>query len=342
MTDPDDKFPTLSRRDDSGLVSPCDCKTTIWLFANSSAQLSANPDALDLANSRTPGPETYTHSRSRMAHQSMPQNALNMFRLNQLDSREGEDHHGSNAPRHAARHSIEANPHHGGDGANDHANRPASLQSSYSTNDLPTARDGNFDNAVTPPATPSESFHSGRRSQANGSPEHDHSRVSGPQGQQTTLQANAAPFGPHMGLANAAAPAGLPAFQPHFYEYGLQPYMGNQMQPQGQFQNYPPGGAYGAYPAYPNYRFENPARGAGARRNGDADPAQLARFANFPLQHYRGELYNLCKDQHGCRYLQRKLEEQNPRDVEMIYDEILIHVVDLMTGKLHSFPSLYS
>jgi len=44
------------------------------------------------------------------------------------------------------------------------------------------------------------------------------------------------------------------------------------------------------------------------------------------------EIYSLCKDQHGCRYLQKKLEEGNPQYVEMIFKETHSHVVELMTG----------
>ena len=44
------------------------------------------------------------------------------------------------------------------------------------------------------------------------------------------------------------------------------------------------------------------------------------------------EIYGLCKDQHGCRYLQKKLEEKNPQHVQMIFQETHMHVVELMTG----------
>jgi hypothetical protein len=56
------------------------------------------------------------------------------------------------------------------------------------------------------------------------------------------------------------------------------------------------------------------------------------RFANVKLESLVNEIYGLCKDQHGCRYLQKKLEEQNPQYVEMIFKETHAHVVELMTG----------
>lgn len=47
-----------------------------------------------------------------------------------------------------------------------------------------------------------------------------------------------------------------------------------------------------------------------------------------------GQLYELCKDQHGCRYLQRKIEEGNERYITMIFNETQGHIVELMTGRL--------
>lgn len=57
------------------------------------------------------------------------------------------------------------------------------------------------------------------------------------------------------------------------------------------------------------------------------------RFANTPLESLAGNIYELCKDQHGCRYLQKKLEERNPQYVQMIFLETHAHVIELMTGK---------
>ena len=56
------------------------------------------------------------------------------------------------------------------------------------------------------------------------------------------------------------------------------------------------------------------------------------RYANMKLEALENEIYTLCKDQHGCRYLQKKLEEGNPQYVEMIFNETHSHVVELMTG----------
>jgi hypothetical protein len=57
------------------------------------------------------------------------------------------------------------------------------------------------------------------------------------------------------------------------------------------------------------------------------------RFAGTRLEDLVGEISSLCKDQHGCRYLQKKLEEGVPEHRDMIFRETFGHFADLMTGK---------
>ena len=45
-----------------------------------------------------------------------------------------------------------------------------------------------------------------------------------------------------------------------------------------------------------------------------------------------GQIYSLCKDQHGCRFLQKKLEDNNPAVTELIFNETYPHFDELMTG----------
>ncbi|KAL3481121.1 armadillo-type protein [Aspergillus californicus] len=341
LTETDDKFPTLSRRDGSDF-------------------LSANSDALDLANSRTPNPESYnTHNRHRSSHQSMPHGALNMFRLGQIGGSDESHIISPSASRHAARHSLEANVLYAAENHRDHvtstaSSRPAPPQSSYSTNDLPTVKGDGFNPAITPPRS-----HAAQIQQHNAalgrippnastprhqrdSPEREETKQHNPKPQSTTLQANATPFGPQ--LSNAApnhasvSQAPMSNFQPPFYPYGVQAYMGPPMQVNGQIQAYNPSPSFTVYPSFNNYRLgDNPAKPAGSRRNVESDSAQLSRFTNYPLEHYRGEIYGLCKDQHGCRYLQRKLEERNAEHVQMIFEETHLHVVELMTDPFGNY-----
>lgn len=56
------------------------------------------------------------------------------------------------------------------------------------------------------------------------------------------------------------------------------------------------------------------------------------RFTGAALESFVGQIYSLCKDQHGCRYLQKKLEEQNEKYLAIIFGEVFPHLIELMTG----------
>lgn len=48
-------------------------------------------------------------------------------------------------------------------------------------------------------------------------------------------------------------------------------------------------------------------------------------------------MYSLCLDQHGCRYLQKKLEDRDPTHLDQIFSEVYPHVVDLMTDPFGNY-----
>lgn len=60
------------------------------------------------------------------------------------------------------------------------------------------------------------------------------------------------------------------------------------------------------------------------------------RFADAKIEDFVGKLYELCKDQNGCRFLQKKIEEKEEGDknLEIVFKEIHCHFTELMTGKL--------
>jgi hypothetical protein len=58
------------------------------------------------------------------------------------------------------------------------------------------------------------------------------------------------------------------------------------------------------------------------------------RFAMIRLEDVVDEIYALCKDQYGCRFFQKKLEEQKPDQRDIIFVQIYPHFVELMTGIL--------
>jgi Pumilio-family RNA binding repeat len=245
--------------------------------------------------------------------------------------------------------------------------RPGSLQTSYSTNDVPTIKNLlGYDSAITPPKTHAEQqFHnhnvslgripvngvSNRQSRdlpntLSGLINNNEDNIAPAQSVQSNLHAGAAPFGPQM---SSAAESGIMAMtsptmafnNSQTYAYSMQSYNVNQMTSQmalnsslQAYQNQSQG-AYGQFGGYGQFGKgqEGQHRGNTGRRMHNGDET---RYNNVPLESYRGNLYELCKDQHGCRYLQRKLEDGNAEHIEAIYTETCPHIIELMTGKIGS------
>ncbi|OLL24452.1 Pumilio domain-containing protein isoform B [Neolecta irregularis DAH-3] len=96
-------------------------------------------------------------------------------------------------------------------------------------------------------------------------------------------------------------------------------------------------GQFGPYPQYskpesnygqsPNYNLKQ----SSYRRNDDS------RYDNVMLESLVGQLYILCKDQHGCRFLQKKLSEGDPQQVAIIFEETHRYVVELMTDPFGNY-----
>lgn len=55
------------------------------------------------------------------------------------------------------------------------------------------------------------------------------------------------------------------------------------------------------------------------------------------LAEAQGYIYLIAKDQHGCRFLQRMLDEGTPQDVQIIFNEIIDHVVELMMNPFGNY-----
>lgn len=56
-------------------------------------------------------------------------------------------------------------------------------------------------------------------------------------------------------------------------------------------------------------------------------------YTNF--EQLIGKIYMVSKDQQGCRFLQKKLEEQDPQTVDIIFNEVYEHINELMIGILY-------
>ncbi|EMR09745.1 hypothetical protein PNEG_01930 [Pneumocystis murina B123] len=102
---------------------------------------------------------------------------------------------------------------------------------------------------------------------------------------------------------------------------------------------------YGSYPLYSasnqpstetsqtSFTYANN-RGTNHKKNANSDGN---RFTGAALEAFVGEIYSLCKDQHGCRYLQKKLEERDPRRTSIIFMETYPHAVELMTDPFGNY-----
>ncbi|CAK7893960.1 pumilio homology domain family member 4 [[Candida] anglica] len=81
------------------------------------------------------------------------------------------------------------------------------------------------------------------------------------------------------------------------------------------------------------------------KRKGD----DASKYANAKLEDFSGEIYSLCKDQHGCRFLQRQLDLGRENKTEsggvlsseiaatMIFNEIYLKIIELMTDPFGNY-----
>ncbi|PQE29768.1 hypothetical protein CJF32_00000430 [Rutstroemia sp. NJR-2017a WRK4] len=384
MNATDDKFPILVRRDEfPGL-------------------LSASSAALDLALSQSPAPEANANgwgsfARHRPNQQSLPMNSLQSPQQGSITTSISQASAAESpiSVRPSYRHSLDLKYY---DGPQDIATQvtsppkhvhatPPKLQSSYSTNDIPTMRTST--NGMTSAANNTPNSHAQQHLHNHNAslgriPPNAMNRLSrelaagdaatlreaqngGFQSIQSALQASAAPFGPAltqgMNQAQVSSPVTPPTGQQNFSTSVpgyYNPYnmhmmsMGMQNMQIGQ-PMYSPPNAYGNYGNSMYQQNGGPrdsqARVIQQRRQNDGegksqyayvktpanDSSAMNRFANVALEQLGGEIYALCKDQHGCRYLQKKLEDRNPEQVHMIWLETNQHVIELMTDPFGNY-----
>ncbi|KAJ1820807.1 hypothetical protein LPJ75_000861, partial [Coemansia sp. RSA 2598] len=71
----------------------------------------------------------------------------------------------------------------------------------------------------------------------------------------------------------------------------------------------------------------------GPRRNeGDAN-----KFANVTLEELQGTIFDVCRDQYGCRFLQKLLEDGKPHQFEIIFNEATERFSELMTDPFGNY-----
>lgn len=98
-------------------------------------------------------------------------------------------------------------------------------------------------------------------------------------------------------------------------------------------------GPYGGRRGGPNGGNSNGPNGQGKAGGANGNREEPNRFAGLRLEDLQGDMAALCKDQHGCRFLQKKLEEGNPEHRDMIFAEIYPHFGELMTDSFGNYLS---
>ncbi|KAJ1856916.1 hypothetical protein LPJ73_002115, partial [Coemansia sp. RSA 2703] len=68
------------------------------------------------------------------------------------------------------------------------------------------------------------------------------------------------------------------------------------------------------------------------RNDGDAN-----KFANATLEELQGTIFDVCRDQYGCRFLQKLLEEGRPDQFETIFTEATQRFSELMTDPFGNY-----
>ncbi|KAI1765847.1 ARM repeat-containing protein [Hypoxylon sp. FL1150] len=173
---------------------------------------------------------------------------------------------------------------------------------------------------------------------------------------QSALQGNAPAFGPiasSQAAAQAPASAGPASSGIPPVGYGSQFYNGYpQNNPNGNgygmnmltmgiqnmgMNNFTPQN-YGPYaPVYQGSAQPRDSQQRVIQQRRAQDSEAMNRYANMSLEQAVGQIYGLCKDQFGCRYLQKQLENRSPEQIHMIWQETNQHIVDLMTDPFGNY-----
>ena len=99
----------------------------------------------------------------------------------------------------------------------------------------------------------------------------------------------------------------------------------------------------GKYGKGNHYGYNNPnGNGYNDNRNGNnqysqAKAEEAARFIDATLDEFVGDIYTLCKDQHGCRFLQKQLDLLGKEAADSIFEETKEHTVELMTDSFGNY-----
>ncbi|XP_057504433.1 putative pumilio homolog 7, chloroplastic [Actinidia eriantha] len=70
---------------------------------------------------------------------------------------------------------------------------------------------------------------------------------------------------------------------------------------------------------------------------GSYSPLLLQPPCSNSLAQFRGSIYFMVQNQAGCRFLQRIFDEGTPQDVQIIFNEVVNHVVELMVNPFGNY-----
>lgn len=223
-----------------------------------------------------------------------------------------------------------------GGAASTGATRPNVLQTSFSSNDVPTVKKTfNLDNSnlqndqfhahnVSLGRIPfgavnnRQSREASKMGYSNGSAKLEDQGLFG----SANLQGSAPAFGSAY-TADITSPglsSPVDVLSPPMYQFSMANYNvnnANNVQPGNTFQN--------------NAAYNRQEARAG-RRGQEAN-----RMEDRPFDSCIGTFYSMSKDQHGCRYMQRRLEEGNPTYVELIFKETCPAIIELMTDPFGNY-----
>ncbi|TVY49376.1 Pumilio domain-containing protein [Lachnellula occidentalis] len=360
MNATDDKFPILVRRDEyPGLLSASSAALDLALSQ------SPGPDSNGWA-----APFASRGHRSSQSQQSLPMSNI----PGQTNGSASNSQPESPLSSRQYRHSLDSQ-YYDQDSTSPQVTSPHAtpkLQSSQSASEVPTMRssmNGMSSVNTTPNSHAQQHLHNHNASLGRIPPNAMNNRLSremssgetatlrdaqngGYQSINSALQASTAPFNPALtqSMSQAQMPAAMtsPTAQQAYsvpgqgyYNYNMPMMsMGMQNMSLGQQPMYPP--QPNPYAPYGNMYPQTQARGHDSqarviqqRRQNDGEA--MNRFANLALDQIGGEIYSLCKDQHGCRYLQKKLEDRDPNQVHMIWLETNQHVIELMTDPFGNY-----
>ncbi|CEP08497.1 hypothetical protein [Parasitella parasitica] len=93
-------------------------------------------------------------------------------------------------------------------------------------------------------------------------------------------------------------------------------------------------------PFYPKKKtFDNSRKFDHQQHQQQQQQQQQDRYTDAKIEDFIGKLYEICKDQNGCRFLQKKIEEKEDgeKNLGTVFDEIHPHFIELMTDPFGNY-----